>query len=382
MKRKAILPILLLAALTGCQNEQDKFTINGHIQDAKDSTIVLEHLDLNGRPHAIDSVKLGNGGAFELQGERPQNPEFYRLRLGQQMINLSVDSTETITVEAKLKNMATEYSVTGSGNSDTIRLLSIMMVDLNQRLEQISRNRDLTLRERDERIRQEIADYKKRIKLDFIQNRYGAASSYYALFQTSGGLLVFDPLTDASDVTWISAIANAWQENWPDAPRTRNLVSIALRGRKNTRRRVLEVNMDDERVHETGIIDMQFPDINGQERRLSELKGKVVLLDFTLYGMKGSQERIMALRNLYNQYHSQGFEIYQVALDGDEHFWKTMCRQLPWVCVWNPNGQTNDILTIYNVQVLPTWFLIDRENTLVGRQELVKDLESEIKKLL
>ena len=34
-------------------------------------------------------------------------------------------------------------------------------------------------------------------------------------------------------------------------------------------------------------------------------------------------KRIMMLRELYNKYHAQGFEIYQVSLDEDEHFWKT-----------------------------------------------------------
>ncbi len=382
MKHFAFLPILLLVALTGCQKKQDCFTIDGHIEDAKDSILVLEQLDLNGRPHAIDSVKIGKDGAFALHGDRPQSPEFYRLRLGRQMINLSVDSTETITIEAKLKNMSTDYSVSGSGNCDTIRMLSLMLVELNQRVGQIANDRDLTLQERDDSIRQEILDYKSRIKLDFIQNRYGAASSYYALFQTLGGALVFDPLADASDVTWISAIANAWQENWPLAPRTKNLVNIAMRGRKNTRRRTLEVDLNDEKVHETGLIDMQFPDINGKERRLSELKGKVVLLDFTAYGLQGSVERTMALRQLYNKYAPQGFEIYQVSIDSDEHYWKTMCAQLPWICVWNPNGQSNDIMTIYNVQTIPTWFLIDRNNALVGRQELMGGLESELQKLL
>ena len=155
-----------------------------------------------------------------------------------------------------------------------------------------------------------------------------------------------------------------------------------MRGHKNTRKHTIKLNLDDEKVKETGIIDMGFPDISGVERRLSQLQGNVVLLDFMAYGMKGSQERIMALREVYAKYHSRGLEIYQVSLDGDEHYWKTMCRQLPWVCVWDHEGLDNDIVSIYNLQQLPTWFLIDRGNNLVGRQEMMGDLETEIQKLL
>ncbi len=177
-------------------------------------------------------------------------------------------------------------------------------------------------------------------------------------------------------------MANACQEYWPNSSRTQNLVNIAMRGRKNTRKRVVELEIDNDKVKETGIIDMGFPDINGEERRLSELKGKVVLLDFTAYGLQNSQDRNIALRELYNKYNERGLEIYQVAVDADQHYWKTMCRQLPWICVWNPNGEANDIVTIYNVQQVPTWFLIDRSNTLVGRQETLGNLEAEITKLL
>ncbi len=363
-------------------NESDRFSVSGQIKDAADTTLVLEHLAFGSAPKAIDSVRLDKDGNFTLSGPAPTNPEFYRLRIGSQAINLSVDSTEEITIHAKLADMGAQYSVQGSGNSDTIRLLSRMLAQMNQRCKRIADDRSLTLQERQEQIRQQVKAYKDRVKMDFIQNRYDRASSYYALFQTSGGMLVFDPLSDASDVTWVSAVANAWMERWPNAPRTQNLVSIAMRGRKNTRRRVIELDMDNEKVSEAGIIDMTFPDITGMDRRLSELKGKVVVLDFTAYGLKNSQQRNIALRRLYNLYHEQGLEIYQVALDADEHFWKTMCAQLPWICVWNPNGEANDITSIYNVQTVPTWFLIDRSNSLVGRQETLGEMETEIRKLL
>lgn len=382
IKSLGIAAMVLLASFKGCMNESNQFSVSGQIEDAADTTIVLEHLAFGSTPKAIDSVRLDKEGNFSLSGPAPTNPEFYRLRIGGQSINLSIDSTEAITIHAKLANMGANYSVQGSGNSDTIRLLSQMLAQMNERCERIANDRNLTLQERQEQIQQQVKAYKDRVKMDFIQNRYDRASSYYALFQTSGGMLVFDPLADASDVTWISAVANAWTERWPNASRTQNLVNIALRGRKNTRRRVIELNIDDEKVSEAGIIDMAFPDITGVERRLSELKGKVVVLDFTAYGLKNNQQRNIALRRLYNQYHDQGLEIYQVGLDADEHYWKTMCAKLPWICVWNPKGQANDITTIYNVQTVPTWFLIDRSNSLVGRQETLGEMETEIRKLL
>ncbi|MCF0198229.1 MAG: redoxin domain-containing protein [Bacteroidaceae bacterium] len=382
MKKRIALAALALLTLVACKQEGGKFHIVGQITEADDTTLYLEHMTVDHGPVAIDSVKLDAEGRFDFAGDTIGNPEFYRLRIGEQIVNLSVDSTETITVRASLPKMAVGYTVEGSGSCDTIRMLTLKLDTLTRAIRRTVDDRTRTLEERDAAIQALIADYKTDVKINFVQNFYHLPSSYYALFQVLAGRLLFDPVADAKDVTWFTAIANAWLERYPGSLRTQNLCNIAMQGHKNTRQRGLSINLDDEKVQETGIIDMGFPDISGQERRLSELKGSVVMLDFTALSLKGSQERTIALRELYNKYHAQGLEIYQVSLDPDEHQWKTLAHNLPWITVWNREGMANDIVQIYNLQQVPTWFLIDRGNNLVGRMELMGDVEQEIKKLL
>lgn len=374
--------ICLLTLLSACHEHGEQFCITGSITEARDTVLYLEHLTLTDGVVPIDSIKLDETGDFCLKGDRPGNPEFYRLRIGRQVVNLSIDSTETVVVKASLPRMTLDYQVEGSGNCDTIRLLNLKLDTLNRQLRHVADDRSLTIPEREAKMQQLVADYKTDVKLRYIQNRYERASSYYAMFQTVGGQMVFNPVSDPSDITWFSALANAWDMLYPDCIRTENLRNIAMQGHRNTRRNVIEINMDDEKVTESGIIDMGFPDATGQERRLSQLKGKVVLLDFTSYNLKGTPERTLALRELYNKYHARGLEIYQVSVDQNPHFWKTMSEQLPWVCVWDEEGMENDIVHLYNLQTLPTWFLIDRESNLVGRMEMMGDVEEEILHLL
>lgn len=369
------------ASLFSCTSAP-QFHVEGHIRGAKDTTLYFEALALNG-VEILDSVRLSDEGEFRFAySDTTRCPEFYRLRIGDQVINLCVDSTETIGIEATWPHMAFNYTVTGSGNCDTIRILSLRLANLEKRMVAMFDNRNYTLDEREENVRQMLKAYKDSVKMDFIQNRYEAASSYYALFQAVGPLAVFDVRNDAGDVIWVNAVANAWSERYPGTQRAQNLCTIALRGRKNTRRHTIELNVDGEKVKETGLIDMGFPDINGRERRLSDLKGKVVLLDFTAYSSELSQERIIFMRDLYNKYHERGLEIYQVSLDADEHYWKTVSRNLPWICVYNEEGVNHDMLTIYQVQQLNTYFLIDRDNNLVSRAEYIADLEKAIEALL
>ena len=131
-----------------------------------------------------------------------------------------------------------------------------------------------------------------------------------------------------------------------------------------------------------GIIELALQDNKGVTRKLTDLKGKVVLLDFHLFAGEQSTKRIMMLRELYNKYHAAGFEIYQVSVDPDEHFWKTSTAALPWISVRDENGIQGASVAKYNVQSIPTFFLIDRSNTLRSRDVQIKDLDAAIKALL
>ena len=123
-------------------------------------------------------------------------------------------------------------------------------------------------------------------------------------------------------------------------------------------------------------------DNKGKLRHLTDLKGKVVLLDFHVFAAKESPARILQLRELYNKYHAQGLEIFQVSVDPDEHFWKQQTAALPWINVRAEDGIQSNTLTLYNVQGIPEFFLIDRGNNIIGRSETIKDLEQAIKNLL
>ena len=380
--KKTLLLLFASAMLLGCK-QKGTFCIEGNITGAADTVLYLEHLTLGEGAVAIDSIRLGQDGAFCFKKDANDAPEFYRLRIGGQGINLGIDSIETVRVKADIKDMSFGYSVEGSGTCDTIRLLCLKLADMEREARRIATDRNYTVAERDSMIERIVTQYKTEVKLDFIQNHYSATYSYYACFQALGGQLVFDPMQDKSDLTWMRAVANAWSERYPSSQRSQNLVNIIQECRRNhTTPRQIVLNIDGEKVRELGIIDMTFPDINGRERTLSELRGNVVLLDFTAFSIDGSTQRTLLLRELYSKYHEQGLEIYQVSVDPNEHLWKQRCEALPWVSVYCEEGLESDMLRLYNVQHLPSYFLIDRNCDLQARQENIPDLEKAIRDLL
>ena len=373
---------LMAAMLTSCNNK--KFHINGTVTEAKDSVLYLENMSIDG-PVVVDSVKLDDKGAFSFSGKAPDAPEFYRLRIAGQIINLSVDSTETVDVKASYPSMATGYTVDGSAECATIRELALKQIDLQNRVIAVQNNPNLGYDLTRDSIGKLVAAYKEDIKRNYIYKAPMRASSYFALFQTLGNMLIFNPRENADDVKVFAAVATSWDTYHPDALRGKNLHNIAIEGMKNVRimrNKMAAQNIDASKVNVSNIIDISLLDNQGNRRSLTDLKGKVVMLDFHVFGSNGSTKRIMEMRELYNKYHDRGFEIYQVAFDPDEHFWKTQTAALPWISVRDPQGLQSQNLAAYNVSSIPTFFLIDRNNEVKKRDSQITDIDAEINALL
>lgn len=377
----AILSLTALA-ITSCNS--NKFNVKGQIANAADSLLFFENTSLEGI-QLMDSVRLGADGTFSFSGTAPEAPEFYRLRIDDQIINISIDSTETVTVTAEYPQMATKYEVSGSDNCQKIKELSLKQIQLQQQVIDLERQQNLSPTVVRDSILSLLNAYKEEVKLNYIFKEPYKAYSYFALFQTIGRYLIFDPYSVKDDIKVIAAVATSWDTYYPGALRGQNLHNIAIEGMKNLRiieAKNQEQGLDASIITEAGVIDFGLIDNKGRERHISDLKGKVVLLDFHLFSLDDSPQRILMLRELYNKYHAQGFEIYQVALDPDEHYWKQTTATLPWISVRDGEGISSPRLRLYNVQAIPEYFLIDRGNNLVKRSQQMKDVDAEIQKLL
>ena len=375
--------IITFCALIATSCSQKKFNVEGQISNASDSVLYFENVGLEGI-NVIDSVKLSDNGNFSFSDEAPVAPEFYRLRIANQIINVSIDSTETVTIKAQYPQMATQYEVSGSENCLKIKELALKQIDLHKRAMAIQENTALGVDEANDSILKIIDAYKEDVKTNYIFKEPMKAYSYFALFQTLGNWLLFNPRSNKDDIKVFAAVATSWDTYYPHAERGQNLHNIAIEGMKNMRitEGAREQTIDASKVEEAGVLDIALQDNHGQVRHLTDLKGKVVLLDFHIFAMDESPARILLLRELYNKYAAQGFEIYQVSLDPDEHFWKQQTAALPWISVRDEDGINSQRIMLYNIQSVPDYFIIDRNNNLVKRAEQMKDLEAEIKKLL
>ena len=377
---KAAYALLVVTAMAACSEK--KFHVTGKIAQAKDSVLYFENMSLDG-PQIVDSVKLDSDGGFSFDGVAPDAPEFYRLRIAGQIINVAIDSTETVNVNAAYPSMATQYTIEGSENNLKIKELTLRQMALQAQAQAVVNNPQLGINAVEDSIFKMIDTYKDDIKKNFIYKEPMKSYAYFALFQGivvgNSYLMVFDPRQNPDDVKAFAAIATSWDTYYPGSLRGENLHNIALQNMKDQRivqNQEQSIEIDADKVSMANLIDIALTDNKGNVRRLTDLAGKVVLLDFHLFSGKGSTQRIMMLRELYNKYHDRGLEIYQVSLDEDEHFWKTQTAALPWICVRDNGTRTQAYLA--TVKSIPCDFIINRENTVIKAPRQIKDLNADI----
>lgn len=372
---------LCMFLFSACNNSSD-FTVKGVVAGADGQLMYLENVGIS-NVVTLDSIKLAPGGKFKFTEKRPEYPDFYRLRLNNQLINFAVDSTETISFVADAGTFATSYSVEGSENSKAIKAITLAQLDANQAISRLRKEYEDKMIS-DTTYRTKVlaaADAYKEVARKYIYSAPMSTAAYFALFQQIDGLLFFD-LYDRKDVKAYGAVATSYDHAYPESPRSKHLYNLTLQSMKvlHAQRPVDYSNVE---TKEISFLDIELPDVRGEVVKLSTVApGKVVLINFTAYQTEWSPALNMALGELYTKYHDQGLEIYQVSLDSDFHFWRNGASNLPWVTVRDPQSVYSQVAGLYNVKQLPALFILDRKGNLVKRVEDVKKLETDVKAVL
>ncbi len=384
MKRTFIVIATVLTMVFAACDNTPKFHVRGTITDAADSMLYLSAITTDG-VKTIDSTELSEDGIFEFESVAPQAPEFYALHLNRHYIEFSIDSTETVTFTANRETMSTNYTVEGSENSLRIKEISTMRDVLEDSILAVEKNEAMYPGDITDSVTNMVNRYKAILIKKYMQPAPATAAAYYALLSSfsdiSGSYKLFSPYKNREDARCYAMVATAWANLYPTSTRAIRLWDEAEKAMKHTApRRDKVIELDTNKVSETGIIDITLPDAKSKMHSIKELKGKVVLLDFTLYSANESVGRTRNMHALYDKYNAQGFEIYQVSLDADTHFWKYSVEKLPWICTHETDGRATQS---YGVRTLPTFFLINRNNEVVVRSDFMEGtLESNILKLL
>ena len=120
--------------------------------------------------------------------------------------------------------------------------------------------------------------------------------------------------------------------------------------------------------------DFEYVDPEGKRVRLSDFRGKLVLVDFWASWCGPCRHEMKSLLPIYNELKGDDLEFISVSLDKREKDWRKMLEEekLPWVMLWNQEGFTignepNTIQKAYGFYGIPFIVLRDKEGRILAR---------------
>lgn len=341
--------------LVGC-SKQPTFTVSGTLTNAQGQTIYLEHTALLGTT-VVDSCTIDVEGNYSLEAATPTYPDFYRLRVGTRSLPLAIDSIEHVQVITSLDSLPYTLNIKGSE-------VSVQMAQLRATARTATR----------EELRQQTQK--------MILTNPRSVVAYYAVFLKQNGLPIWD-MADSFDRRMYQAVATSYNLWMPEYNRTQALYNQVLehmRSERSLRNQLAAQQLIAE--SENAFLDITLPDAKGQMQSLAQFRGNVIVLDFSSTEMEQYVAYNFELRELYNQYHKRGLEIYSVSIDRNQLAWEDATENLPWTTVRAYENDAMQVLTLYNVLSLPTIFLFDKQGNIQGRYTDFNALEADINKYL
>ena len=135
--------------------------------------------------------------------------------------------------------------------------------------------------------------------------------------------------------------------------------------------------------------DIELPDANGQTISLSSLQGKLVLVDVWASWCTPCRKQNPKIVEIYNKYKdtsfdgAEGFVVYNISLDSDREAWLKAIKQdkLSWPThVSELKGWESEAVELYNIDAVPTSFLIDQNGMIIGTDLNYRQLEQILQK--
>lgn len=335
--KKIIVGLLIGLLVISCK-DKDTYTITGLANGIEDGTKVVLYNDLS-ESTVVDST-LVKSGAFKLEGHVDTITLVTFLSL-QTKDGERIGKSELLVLEPgdiKATFADEKFSISGTPLNDN-------NLNFNNRIEKLDREAQLT----------EV----KTFILENIDNALGA-------FYFSVAFPVFE-LEEVADV----------------------LKQIPAEYKKSEI--MQEIQAQIKMLEETSVVGKPYKDIQGlslagKELKLSDFagKGKIVLVDFWASWCPPCIKDMPHMKEIYEKYKNQGFEIVGVSLDDNKEAWAgaTNKFKLPWPQFSNLKGWDEDGARTYNVRGIPYTILIDKDGTIVAESLRGDQISQKIEELL
>ncbi len=395
MLNKIILVVLSAFLIIGCKKSEESFSIEGTIKNYPEKYI---RIMINGMP---DSVLTDKGGKFKYRKVLTE-PSFIKLSLNnsKDVVYLITENTESVVFNSDASDFFNKALIEGSPASSSLREFSVFfdktdktkdsLKTVFQNFVQDTTKNRFQIDSLDKAmipVLSEIFHKEKNYLLDFIKKNYASPVSMTALFRGYDPVNCTHEYLDENQLSLYFNMIDTALSNKNRNSRNIDNFHISFVQYKLNLKKLKESNTYGIKGPKKGdpAPEITLPDYKGNEKKLSSLKGKIVLLDFWASWCQPCRKFNPGLVAIYSKFKNRGFEIFQVSLDQTKDSWLKAIENdnLKWdnhvsdLKYWN-----SPVVSTYHISGIPANFLIDKNGIIVAKNLSYDILEKEILKLL
>jgi thiol-disulfide isomerase/thioredoxin len=376
--------VLLLSGMVACSGGGSKGSITGTVTGGEGETIYLVR-QVNNKAVRTDSSVVGPDAQFTLTPAQALSLDFYTLQIGNDNLMLVTDSTESPVISTTRADFRKNAKVSGSEGSQGIQDLNVSLEPLaKKRDELLAKSKDFSLtNEAKATIKSQLADLNKEASAS-IKNWIESNTSNPASLAV---LRMLDPKVE-------TALYKDVMTKLKSKVGETSLYKSILADLNRTEQNAKTPSLENPAAGQAGAItigaiapDIAQKDLDGNMRKLSDLKGKVVLIDFWASWCGPCRKENPFVVAMYKKYNKKGFEVFSVSLDNAQDRWAQAIQQdgLVWPNhVSDLKGWQSQPAADYGVRSIPFPVLIDKQGKIValGSDCRGVGLEAQIKQLL
>lgn len=373
---RSLFSTAIITLLIACGASMGGRAIDLRVKGAGGKTVYFNRFE-NNQAIRLDSVKLDTDGSGTLQV--PSLPlDFYSLNLDNEQLIVAIDSAESLTVEAELGSFATPASITGSKHTEELHRFYAEAK---------------TYDEAREKIRASITSQDDTAtigKFNALNSAFYARCKEYITANASSpaALTALGKLDMQQELPLFKQVRESLRATMPRSG------FFAMYRDQVDRLEQQEVQMkmqeeEQKRLSNLLPIGSVAPEIRqqtpaGGTLALSDLRGKVVLIDFWASWCRPCRMENPNVKRVYDKYAKKGFEILGVSLDRDQAAWEKAIQDdgLPWKHVSDLAFWNNAAAQEYGVSGIPYTVLVDREGKILEKGLRGEQLEAKLDELL
>jgi len=377
---------LLIAAvaivLSSCQGN-DTVKITGKIAGGENSTIMLLKREVS-TSSVLDSSKINALGEFKFKIQ-VTDPGFYMLQVtGKSPITLLLTPGERVVFNADANTFDRAYRVEGSAGSTQVKDIYLRLIALKTQIDSLSQRSREFVGNQDFLLRlyatfDSLVLAHKEYSISFMQKNVNSLATVFALYQqVAEDAPLFNPI---DDIVYYRMVASSLLSFYPNLPLTKTVIANFEEFDQNIRTE--KVNQIIASAEST-LPDIALPNINGDTIKLSSFKGKVIVLDFWSSAYPNALLDNRDMTNIYNEFKGKGLVVYQVSVDEDGQAWARSIRSasIPFIAVRDQNGPNSLPVRVYNVQRVPSNYIIGKDYDIAGKNLYGNDLRKKLRAIL